>query len=86
MLLRGPTVMTEYLHNEKATLDAFDKEGWLRARDIRRIDQSSKLYIVDHKKVSPVQHLVAKEKVNGRITHTHRTSSKSAAGKLHLLN
>ncbi len=36
--VRGPNVMKGYFHNEKATADAFDGEGYFKTGDIVRVD------------------------------------------------
>jgi 4-coumarate--CoA ligase len=56
--------MLGYLRNEKATLEAFDRNGWLRTGDIGQLIENNKVFVVDRKKdllkvrgwqVSPVE-------------------------------
>ena len=48
--VRGNTVISGYFDNEKATRDAFDKDGWFRTGDVATISPSGVLTIVDRSK------------------------------------
>jgi fatty-acyl-CoA synthase len=48
--VRGNTVISGYFDNEKASREAFDKEGWFRTGDIATIAPDGRLTIVDRSK------------------------------------
>ncbi len=48
--VRGNTVISGYFDNEKATREAFDKDGWFRTGDVATISPSGVLTIVDRSK------------------------------------
>jgi long-chain acyl-CoA synthetase len=50
VMARGPHVFAGYLHNETATAQAIDEQGWLKTGDIGRIDDDGYLYITGRKK------------------------------------
>jgi len=50
ILLKGPHVFAGYWHNEQATVDTLDGDGWLSTGDIGRIDDEGYVYITDRKK------------------------------------
>lgn len=45
ILVKGENVMMGYYKNEKATQDAFTKDGWLKTGDLGTIDQNNRVYI-----------------------------------------
>ncbi len=46
----GPGVMTCYYHDEKATKEVMDEEGWLYTGDMAQEDEDGFIYLVDRKK------------------------------------
>ncbi|MFC3848707.1 long-chain-fatty-acid--CoA ligase [Corynebacterium hansenii] len=49
IVYRGPTMMTRYWNNAKATAEAFEG-GWFHSGDLVRRDEEGFIYIVDRKK------------------------------------
>ncbi len=49
LILRGPTMMKEYYHNEKETLETI-REGWLYTGDMVRQDEEGFIYLIDRRK------------------------------------
>ncbi|MBU1740504.1 MAG: AMP-binding protein, partial [Proteobacteria bacterium] len=49
LLVRGPGVMKEYLHQPEATAETL-RGGWLHTGDLARRDEDGYIYIVDRKK------------------------------------
>lgn len=49
LAVKGPGVMTEYYHDEKATEEVL-QDGWLFTGDMAREDEDGFLYLVDRKK------------------------------------
>ena len=50
ILLRGPNVTPGYWHNEAATADALDPEGWLLSGDLGSLDDEGFLSVTGRKK------------------------------------
>ena len=50
VLIRGVTIMKEYLNKPEKTIDSMSKDGWFRSGDIGRLDDTGALYIMDRLK------------------------------------
>jgi long-chain acyl-CoA synthetase len=50
ILLRGPNIFAGYWHNETASADAVDPEGWLRSGDIGTLDDEGFVRVTGRKK------------------------------------
>ena len=48
--VRGSKLFAGYLHNEKASLEAFDRDGWYRTGDIGHYDDRERIFITDRLK------------------------------------
>lgn len=49
ILLKGPSIMAGYLHNEEATTKAFDVDGWFQTGDIGYIDDDGFLFVLERR-------------------------------------
>jgi 4-coumarate--CoA ligase len=47
---RGPQVALRYWHNEQASKDSFDEEGWYKTGDVGTVNEKGFFWIVDRKK------------------------------------
>ncbi|MFU8779131.1 MAG: AMP-binding protein, partial [Roseovarius sp.] len=45
IIVRGPNVMLEYLHNPEATRESFTPDGWLRTGDLGRRDAEGYFFV-----------------------------------------
>ncbi|KAF5858004.1 long-chain fatty acid-CoA ligase [Aspergillus alliaceus] len=50
ILIRGPSVATEYYNNESETKNAFTSDGWFRTGDVGEFTHHGHLKIIDRKK------------------------------------
>jgi len=50
LLIRGPSVFTEYYRNPEETAKAFTEDGWFRSGDIASIDHLGRVSIIDRRK------------------------------------
>ena len=50
VLIRGVTIMKEYLNKPEKTTAAMSTDGWFRSGDIGRLDETGALYIMDRLK------------------------------------
>lgn len=50
LLIRGPTVFTEYYKNDEETKKAFTEDGWFKTGDICSIDELGRFKIIDRRK------------------------------------
>jgi fatty-acyl-CoA synthase len=48
--VRGPWIARGYFHDEKASRDALDPQGWFKTGDVAAIDPDGYLHIVDRSK------------------------------------
>ena len=49
IVMRGPSMLAEYLNRPDATADAFTPSGWFKSNDMARMDERGYIYIVDRK-------------------------------------
>jgi len=50
ILLRGPGIFAGYWHNEEASAEALDEDGWLRSGDVGNLDAEGFLLVTGRKK------------------------------------
>ena len=72
ILIRGGQVMKGYWHNDEATREAIDEDGWFRSGDVGYLDEDGYLYIHDRVKdmiVSGGENVYPAEVENALMAH-----------------
>jgi long-subunit acyl-CoA synthetase (AMP-forming) len=83
ILIRGPHVFAGYLHDEAATREAIDADGWLHSGDVGEIEADGFLRVTDRKKellITAGGKNIAPQYLEGRLKQIAAVSQAVAVG------
>ena len=86
LLVRGPSVFTNYWQKPEATTEAFDAEGWFRTGDIGHLDADGFLFITDRKKEllkTSGGKMVAPQPIENKLKNNALVAQASLVGDRH---